>query len=48
MSNESIDIQTAKRVIRMEAESVAALEKNINASFQRLWTSSSAAKAALL
>jgi arabinose-5-phosphate isomerase len=35
MSNESNDIQTAKRVIRMEAESVAALEKNINASFQQ-------------
>lgn len=35
MSNESIDLQRAKRVIRMEAESVAALEKNINASFQK-------------
>ncbi|MCK9409018.1 MAG: KpsF/GutQ family sugar-phosphate isomerase [Bacteriovoracaceae bacterium] len=35
MSYESIDIQKAKRVIRMEAESVAGLEKNINASFQR-------------
>jgi arabinose-5-phosphate isomerase len=35
MSNESIDIQRAKRVIRMEAESVSALEKNINESFQR-------------
>lgn len=35
MSNELNDLQTAKRVIRMEAESVAALEKNINASFQR-------------
>jgi arabinose-5-phosphate isomerase len=35
MSNHSNDLQTAKRVIRMEAESVAALEKNINASFQR-------------
>lgn len=35
MSNESVDIQKAKRVIRMEAESVAALEKNINASFQQ-------------
>ncbi len=34
MTKESIDIQKAKRVIRMEAESVAALEKNINASFQ--------------
>ncbi len=35
MPNDSIDIQRAKRVIRMEAESVAALEKNINASFQK-------------
>ncbi|MFA6455680.1 MAG: KpsF/GutQ family sugar-phosphate isomerase [Bacteroidota bacterium] len=35
MSNESVDIQRAKRVIRMEAESVSALEKNINASFQK-------------
>ncbi|MFZ4620433.1 MAG: KpsF/GutQ family sugar-phosphate isomerase [Bacteroidota bacterium] len=35
MSNESIDIQRAQRVIRMEAESVAALEKNLNASFQK-------------
>ena len=32
--NESIDIQKAKRVIRMEAEAVACLEKNINSSFQ--------------
>lgn len=35
MSNDSIDIQRAKRVIRMEADSVAGLEKNINASFQK-------------
>lgn len=34
MSNESVDIQNAKRVIRMESEAVAALEKNINAAFQ--------------
>lgn len=34
MTSESTDIQTAKRVIRMEAESVAALVKNINAAFQ--------------
>ncbi|MDP1677654.1 MAG: KpsF/GutQ family sugar-phosphate isomerase [Bacteroidota bacterium] len=35
MSNGSIDIQTAKRVIRMEAEAVAALEEKINSSFQK-------------
>lgn len=35
MSNESIDIQKAKRVIRMEAEAISALEKNINANFQQ-------------
>ncbi len=35
MSNESIDIQKAKRVIRMEAEAVAALEGKINGSFQK-------------
>ncbi len=35
MSNESVDIQKAKRVIRMEAEAVAALEGKINDSFQK-------------
>ena len=35
MSHESIDIQKAKRVIRMEAEAVAALEGKINGSFQK-------------
>ncbi len=35
MFNESIDIQKAKRVIRMEAEAVAALEEKINDSFQK-------------
>ena len=35
MAIESVDIQKAKRVIRMEAEAVAALEMNINAAFQK-------------
>ncbi len=35
MSTESVDIQKAKRVIRMEAEAVAALEGKINDSFQK-------------
>ncbi len=35
MSKESNDLQTAKRVIRMESEAVAALEMSINASFQQ-------------
>jgi arabinose-5-phosphate isomerase len=35
MSHESNDIQKAKRVIRMEAEAVAALEERINGSFQK-------------
>ena len=35
MANESVDIQKAKRVIRMEAEAVAALEGKINDSFQK-------------
>ncbi len=35
MSNESVDIQKAKRVIRMEAEAVAALEGKIDDSFQK-------------
>lgn len=35
MTAEPVDIQTAKRVIRIEAEAIAALEKNINASFQQ-------------
>jgi arabinose-5-phosphate isomerase len=35
MSTESIDIQTAKRVIRMEAEAVSSLEGKINGSFQK-------------
>jgi arabinose-5-phosphate isomerase len=34
MSNDSIDIQKAKEVIRIEAKSVAALEHKINSSFQ--------------
>jgi arabinose-5-phosphate isomerase len=35
MSNESVDIQKAKRVIRMEADAVAELEGKINDSFQK-------------
>lgn len=35
MPSDSIDIQKAKEVIRMEAEAVAALESKINASFQQ-------------
>jgi arabinose-5-phosphate isomerase len=35
MSNESVDIEKAKRVIRMEAEAVASLEGKINESFQK-------------
>lgn len=35
MSDNSSDIVTAKRVIRMEAEAVAALEAKINGSFQK-------------
>ncbi len=35
MSTKSTDIATAKRVIRMEAEAVAALETKINGSFQK-------------
>jgi arabinose-5-phosphate isomerase len=35
MTTESADIQKAKRVIRIEAEAVAALEKNINNAFQK-------------
>lgn len=35
MNHDSIDIERAKRVIRMEAESVAALERNINDAFQK-------------